>query len=49
MKTQLRIANIQMRDDEEYTDAFLNAEIEDLQHTSVELTTAYQSAVDSRD
>jgi hypothetical protein len=48
MKTQLRITVIEMRDDEEYTNAFLEAEIEDLQYTRDQLTIKYDSAVDSR-
>jgi FtsZ-binding cell division protein ZapB len=48
MKAQLRIHDIAGRDEEEYTSDFLDAEIEDLKHTSAELTTEYQSAVDSR-
>jgi hypothetical protein len=49
MKTQLRITDINMRDDEEHTDAFLDAEMDDLKATSVALTAEYESAVDSRD
>ena len=49
MKTQLRITDIEMRDDEEYTDAFLHAEMDDLKDTRVALTTEYESAVDSRE
>jgi FtsZ-binding cell division protein ZapB len=49
MKAQLRIHDIAGRDDDEYTNDFLETEMEDLKHTSAELTTEYQSAVDTRD
>ena len=49
MKTQLRITDIEMRDDQEYTTEFLEAEIEDLRHTRAELTAEYQLVADVRD
>jgi hypothetical protein len=48
MKAQLRIDDVALRDDEEYTIAFLDAEIKDLKQTPTgELTTEYQPAVSS--